>query len=77
MLISLGIISGIVIKVVNDGEVHKDEMMRTASPPPPSARRELFETGAYQRATSKGPQFVLHANEKAALSLFARRGLQR
>ena len=76
MLVGLAVVSGIVINVVNDGELHKEQMM-ASPPPPPPARRELFEDDRLKRAAAKGAQFNLNSNERSSLAAFARRGLKR
>ena len=76
MLVGLAVVSGIVISVVNDGELHKEQMM-ASPPPPPPARRELFEDDRLKRAAAKGAQFNLNSNERSSLAAFARRGLKR
>ena len=75
MFVGLAIVSGIVINVVNDGELHKEQMMASPPPPPPTARRELFEDIQPRDAATKS--FKLDAKEHATLATFARRGLKR
>tara|TARA_X000001036_G_scaffold223662_1_gene209335 strand:- start:4405 stop:4677 length:273 start_codon:yes stop_codon:yes gene_type:complete len=75
MLIGLAVVSGIVISVVNDGELHKEQMMASPPPPPPPARRELFEQDLRKRAAASS--FDLNAKEHATLASFARRNLKR
>lgn len=41
LLICTGVGVGIVVNVVNKGEQHKENMLK--SPPPPARMRELFE----------------------------------
>ena len=78
MLVGLAVVSGIVINVVNDGELHKEQMMASPPPPPPGgSRRQLFEDDHLKRAAAKGAQFNLNSNERSSLAAFARRGLKR
>ena len=74
MLIGLAVVSGIVISVVNDGELHKEQMMASPPPPPPDGRR-LFEEDLRKRAAASS--FDLNAKEHATLASFARRNLKR
>ena len=75
MFVGLAVVSGIVINVVNDGELHKEQMMASPPPPPPE-RRQLFEK-AQPFDEPPGSNFNLNAKEHATLSTFARRGLKR
>ncbi len=74
MFVGLAVVSGIVIHVVNDGELHKEQMM--ASPPPPPPERRLFEE-AQPFDEPPSSTYKLNAKEHASLATFARRGLKR
>ena len=76
LFVGLAVVSGIVINVVNDGELHKEQMMASPPPPPPVARRQLFEKGNQPRDATGG-SFNLNSKEHAALSSFAHHGLKR
>lgn len=53
LLIFTGVGVGIVVNVVNKGEQHKENMLK--SPPPPAAARQLFE---------EPPEFAQYHDER-------------
>ena len=66
LLIGLGIVTGIVVNVVNKGETHKEQMM-ASPPPPPASSRQLFESERLFQAP-KGNSFKFTPTEKAAFA---------
>ena len=75
MLVGLAVVSGIVINVVNDGELHKEQMMASPPPPPPDGRRLFEEAQPFDEPPRT--TYKLNAKEHATLATFARRGLKR
>lgn len=71
--VAVAIIGGMVINVLNDGENHKEAMMRSPppSPPPAAGRRAMAEHHEiYGRGNA---HFDLTKNEKALFQTLAQR----
>ena len=68
-VIAVAIISGIILNVLNDGENHKEAMMMSPPPSPPTSRmREMEEV--YGKGNA---HFDLTKNEKAIFQTLAHR----
>ena len=71
LVIAAAIIGGIVVKVLNDGETHKENMMSSPPPAPPPVRmRAMEEMGQHTKGTG---HFELTKSERALFSTLAHR----
>ena len=43
LLVATAVGTGIIVNVVNKGEQHKENMLKSPPPPPPARMRQLFE----------------------------------
>lgn len=70
LVVAAAIIGGIVVKVLNDGETHKESMMMSPPPaPPPGSRMRSMA----EQVQNKDGRFDLSKSERALFSTLAHR----
>ena len=71
-VVAVAIISGIILRVLNDGEHHKESMMKFPPPAPPPARMRAMQEFEETYRTGNA-HFDLTKDEKAVFATLAHR----
>ena len=71
LVVAAAVIGGIIVKVLNDGESHKEAMLQSPPPAPPPARMRAMEEMPHAKGGSG--HFELTKSERALFSTLAHR----